>query len=179
MTIFCHFERSREIFHQNEENHARFRNPPGGHQDVPPGQGVPEVPRGFRDARLRDRAASGDAGPGAADLRREAGLRPEHHEAGAGPVRRDVAGAPRHAGGPGRGQARRGPGPWGHDHLDGRGDGGILPTDSRRPRGGRPADAQYLQPLAGGDEPADHGADLDIRLCADAFEPAEPAGRRS
>ena len=42
---------------------------------------------------MRDGTASGDAGPGAADLRGEAGLRPEHHESEAGPVRCDGTGA--------------------------------------------------------------------------------------
>lgn len=36
------------------------------------GEGVPEIPKRFRDYRVRDRSAPRDAGSGAADIRREA-----------------------------------------------------------------------------------------------------------
>ena len=71
----------------NEKSNASVRNSPRGHQDVPAGQGVPEASGIVQDRGVRDGPASGDAGPGAADLRCEAGLRPEYHEAGPGPVR--------------------------------------------------------------------------------------------
>ena len=111
---------------------------------------------------MRDGAAPRDAGPGAPHLRGEAGLRPEHHEAGAGPLRRDGTGADGDEGCALTGEAGRGAGARGHDNIDSGCTGSVLSADSRGARGGRSADAQYLFSLAGGDESPDYGKDCDV-----------------
>lgn len=97
------------------KNNARFRNPPVGHQDVPAGGSVPEVTEEVWDNPMSNRAASGEAGPGAADHRGEVDYDLNIMKQ-AGPIWCDSLDAYRHARRVQGVWARCGLCPWGHDH---------------------------------------------------------------
>ena len=85
-----------------------------------------------------------------------------------GLVRRDESRARGYAGCAEGGTAGCGVGTWRHDDKYGCGVGGVLSADTGGARGGRIADGEYIQSLAGGDEPTDDGTDCNVSFCTDA-----------
>ena len=106
-----------------------------------------------------------------------AGPRPARDEARADALRRHLRRAPRPQAGYGGGAARLRARPWRHHDLLRGGAGGVLPPDTRRPRGGGPQDAEPIFPLARGVQPPGGGRGERVVLRAHGDLSAEPPRR--
>lgn len=121
-----------------EESDAGVRHQAGSHQNVSPGQRA-ENPSYHSNRRMRHRSAQADAGSGAGNLSRSAGLRPVHHAGPANPVRRNLQYPASHSSGTGAGKTRHRIGSRRYQHNLRHRVGMLLPSHTRRPRGGRSA----------------------------------------
>lgn len=116
-----------------EESDAGVRHQAGSHQDVSPGQRA-EIPSRHSNHRMRHRSAQANAGSGAGNLSRSAGLRPVHHAGTANPVRRNMQYSSSHPSGTGAGETRHRSRSWRHQHNLRHRAGMFLSSHSRRSR---------------------------------------------